>query len=60
MVQIDKLILNSLLVHSGPEDLKKSRPKNLVKSNKSISRNNFFDKIPFFAISKMVKNQILN
>ena len=27
-----------LLLHSGPENLKKSRPKKLVKSNKSISR----------------------
>ena len=36
--------------------------KKIVKSNKSISRNNFFDQIPFFAISKMTpaKNQFLN
>ena len=45
--------------HSGPENLKKSRPKKLVKSNKSISRK-FFDQIPFFAISNMAKNQFLN
>ena len=43
---------------SGPENLKKSRPKKLVKSNKSISRN--FDKNPFFAISKIANNQFLN
>ena len=35
--------------HSGTENLKKSRPKKLVKSNKSIS-----------LISKMAKNQFLN
>ena len=46
--------------HSGPENLKKFRPKKLVKSNKSISRKKSFDKIPFFAISKMAKNQFLN
>ena len=33
--------------------------KKIVKSNKSISRKNFFDKNPFFAISKMAKNQFL-
>ena len=48
------------LCHSRPENLKKSRPKKLVKSNKSISRKNFFDQIQFFAISKMAKNQFLN
>ena len=35
-------------IHSGPENLKKSRPKKLVKSNKSISRKKFFDQNPFF------------
>ena len=44
----------------GPENLKKSRPKKLLKSNKSISRKKFFDQIPFFAISKMAKIQFLN
>ena len=34
--------------------------KKIVKSNKSILRKNFFDQIPFFAISKMAKNQFLN
>ena len=51
-------LLNQLL-HSGPENLKKSRPKKLMKSNKSSSRF-FFDQIPFFAISKMAKKQFLN
>ena len=47
--------------HSRPENLKKSRPKKLVKSNKSITRLLFFfDQIPFFAISKLAKNQFLN
>jgi len=46
--------------HSGAENLKKSRPKKLVKSNKSISRKNFFDQNQFFAISKMAKNPFLN
>ena len=46
--------------HSGPEKLKNSRPKKLMKSNKSISRKKFFEQFPFFAISKMAKNQFLN
>ena len=46
--------------HSGPENVKKSRTKKLMKSNKSISQKNFVDQIPFFAISKMAKNQFLN
>ena len=46
--------------HSGPENLKKSSPRKLKKSNKLISRKIFFDQIPFFAISKMAKNQFLN
>ena len=33
--------------HSGPENLKKSRPKKLVKSNKSISRKFFLIKFHF-------------
>ena len=49
-----------LLVHSGPENLNKSRQKKLVKSNKSISVKIFRDQIPFFAISKMAKNRFLN
>ena len=48
------------LTVAGPEKLKKSRPKKLVKSNKSISRIYFFGQIPFFAISKLAKNQFLN
>ena len=43
----------------GARKLKKFRPKKLVKSNKLISRN-FFYQIPFFAISKMAKSQFLN
>ena len=39
---------------------KKVQAKKLVKSNKSISRKNFFDQNSFFAISKMAKNQFLN
>ena len=31
-----------------------------MKSNKSISQKKIFDQIPFFAISKMGKNQFLN
>ena len=46
--------------HSEPENLKKSRPKKLVKLNKSISRKKILDQIPFFAISKMAKNKFLN
>ena len=39
--------------YSRPENLKKSRPKKLVKSNKSISqKKNFFYKNPFFVVSK--------
>ena len=34
-------------IHSGPEALKKSRPKKLVKSNKSISRKFFWPKSIF-------------
>ena len=46
---------------SGPENLKKFRPKKLVKSNtKSISQEFFFAQNPFFAVSKMAKNQFLN
>ena len=47
------------LFHSGPENLKKCRPKKLIKSNKSISQKAFFNQVPFFAISKMAKNQFL-
>ena len=43
--KLDRKKDNSKIViskHSGPENLKKARPKKLVKSNKSISRKNFF------------------
>merc|ERR1719479_371252 len=46
-------------MHIGPENLKKSRPNKLLKSNKSISPKKIIDQIPFFAISKMAKNKIL-
>ena len=36
-------------MHSGPENLKDSRPKTVVKSNKSISQKKF-DQHPFFCI----------
>ena len=42
------------LISQWARKLKKSRTKKLVKSNKSISGKNFFDQIPFFAISKMI------
>ena len=41
--------------HSGPENLKKSRPKKLVKSNKSISRKNFLAKFHFLQLQKWPK-----
>ena len=41
--------------HSRPENLKKSRPKKLVKSNKSISQKNFLTKIHFFPFQKWPK-----
>ena len=41
------------------KSVKKGAKFKKVQSNKSISRN-FFDQIPFFAISKMAKNQFLN
>ena len=37
---------NYSFFHRGAENLKKSRPKKLMKSNKSISRKNFFARIP--------------
>ena len=42
-ILISVICTRASIFHSGPENLKKSRPKNLVKSNNSI---------PFFAISK--------
>ena len=41
--------------HSGPENLKKSRPKKLVKSNKSISRKIFS---PKSSIAKQIFHEI--
>ena len=40
--------------------IKKSRPRKLVKSNKSILWKKILGQIKFFAISKMAKNQFLN
>ena len=37
--QLVRLVADVVIVTSGPEYLKKSWPKNLMKSNKSISRN---------------------
>ena len=44
---------------NGPENLKNSWPKKLMKSNNQVHEM-FFGKIPFFAFSKMAKNQFLN
>ena len=52
-------VLIFLIFHSGPENLK-VQAKKLMKSNKLISRIIFSDQIPFFAISKIDKNQFLN
>ena len=41
--------------HSRPENLKKSRPKKLVKSNKSTPLKNFLDQIPFLQFQKWPK-----
>ena len=50
-----------LFMQSVPENLKKSKPKKLVKSNIPISRKKIRGKISFFfAISKMTKTQFLN
>ena len=38
--------------HSGPENLKKFRPKKFVKSNKSISRKNFLKVIHKITLRK--------
>ena len=49
----------ALVIHSRPENIKK------VQAKKTCEKKNqfheiFFDQIPFFAISKMAKNQFLN
>ena len=62
-VKILKIVLkNSCFIqsHSEPENLKKSRPKKLMKSNTSNSWIIFLTKLHFSAISKMAKNQFLN
>ena len=49
------------LLHSGPENLKKSRQKkNSWNQINQFHKKKFLDQIPFFAISKMAKNQFLN
>ena len=60
MSQQFRFVYISTMHCNGPENLKKSSPKKLVKSNKSISRKIVFDQFPFFALSKMAKNQFLN
>ena len=54
---IEERVVTALGMHSGPENLKKSRPKNLVKSNKSIFTEFFLTKFHFLlcSISKMAK-----
>ena len=47
-------------IHSGTENNKKSRAKKLVKSKNLFHEIFSFDQIPFFAISKMAKNQFFN
>ena len=47
------ILFDNKHIHSGPKKLMKL-------NSKSISRKNLFDQIPFFAISKMAKNQFLN
>ena len=44
----------------GQKIKKSPGQKKLVKSNKSISRNFYFDQIPFLQFQKMAKNQFLN
>ena len=44
-----------LKMHSVPENLKKSRSKKLVKTNKSTSRKNFLTKIHFLRFQKWPK-----
>ena len=52
-------LLSIFMAHSEPENLKKSREKN---SWNQINQyyEIFFNQIPFFAFSKMAKNQFLN
>ena len=44
-----------ILDHNGAENFKKSRPKKLVKSNKSISRKNSLNKFHFLQFQKWPK-----
>ena len=49
------LTIIAATTHSGPENLKKSRPKKLVKSNKSISEKIFLAKFHFLRFQKWPK-----
>ena len=49
-----------LPIHSRPENFKKSMPKKLMKSNKSISRNFFLTNSIFCNFKNGQKNQFLN
>jgi len=53
-------VQKNLILAQWARKFKKSGPKKLVKLNNAISRKKFFYQIPFFAISKMAKNQFLN
>ena len=59
-VLFSRLVEYLFQIFVRPENVKKSRPKKLVRLNKSISRK-IFGQIPFFAFSKMAtrKNVIL-
>ena len=55
-----KAITLPLLLTVGQKIKKKSRPKNSWNQINQFLKLVFFDQIPFFAISKMTKNQFLN
>ena len=46
--------------HSGPENLKQSRPKKNSKNKINQFQEIFMDQYPFFAISKMARNHFVN
>ena len=54
------LVFEVIVQHTVGQKIKKIQAKKLVKSNKSISHKKSFYQIPYFAISKMAKNQFLN
>ena len=51
-IEAFKLPEHKVIFHSGPENLKKSSPKKLVKSNKSISQKIFLAKFHFLPFQK--------